>query len=370
MNSHKSSTTQFPDFFTTKGPLPLTVTPLKFGKRTYYQSSLVTENADNEPDRKPHLKPYMDNDEGMIDCGDMEDDYDIILNKTGKFQTSFYVPSSLLSFIIGVKGARLKSLQKSTNTEIKIPRINEKGDVIIIGDTERKVASARTQIAIIVEQRKQKMQPTHFVAIPIESDTIRENLLKFQETILQISPRGVTNSLFQKPQKVHLTLVVLTLLDDEELKLAKQTLESCYQQEILKVFEKNSRHNVTVQGLEIMNDDPSSAYVLYAKVHMQNAQLLSKLQDMCDKISNAFQRVGLAKKEYDRVKLHMTVMNTSFRNPNEERMPFDASEILEKHKDFYFGEFELKEIQICIRGTTTTESGEPKYYDTALRIPL
>ncbi|XP_066153373.1 activating signal cointegrator 1 complex subunit 1-like [Euwallacea fornicatus] len=366
--SHRGSNT-FPDFFTIKGPIPTKVIPLQFGKKIYYQSTVLTENDNSEETEfKPRLKPYLDNDDEMVDCTDVEQNYDIILTKSGKFQTSFYVPSSLLPYIIGAKRARLNALQKNTNTIIKIPRINEKGDVIISGDSERKVASARTQITITMAQRKDKMPPTHFIAIPINSQSITENLLKFQKCVLEKPGRGVTKSLFQNVVKLHLTIVVLTLLDEEEVENAKKTLKTYYDEYISSVFSKNQKHKVTIQGLEIMNDDPSNVYVLYSKVQMQNPELLNKLQEMCNKISNQFCKAGLAKREFDKVKLHMTVMNTNFRESGEEKMSFDARDILDKHGDFYFGDFELRQLDLCIRGTTTNDKGEPKYYDTATTI--
>ncbi|XP_066250814.1 activating signal cointegrator 1 complex subunit 1-like [Euwallacea similis] len=369
MSASYKGSNKFPDFFTTKGPIPTKVTSLQFGKRIYYQSTVLTEDDNSvEAEFTPRLKPYLDNDDEMINCADIEQNYDIVLTKSGKFQTSFYVPSSLLPYIIGVKRARLNALQKNTNTIIKIPRINEKGDVIITGDSEGKVASARTQITIIVAQRKDKMPPTHFIAIHIDSQLIKENLLKFQKCILEKPPRGVTKSVFQKTVKIHLTVVVLTLLDEEEVEDAKKTLQTYHDEYISSVFGENQKHKVTIQGLEIMNDDPSNVYVLYAKVQMKNSQLLNKLQEMCNRISNHFYRAGLAKREFDKVKLHMTVMNTSFRESGEEKMSFDARDILDKYGDFYFGDFELRQLDLCIRGTTRSNTGEPKYYDTAVTI--
>lgn len=360
----------FPDFFTTKGPIPLKVTPINVGNQIYYQTSIVSHTSESDVDARPQLKPYLDNDDEIIDCADMEGNYDISLTKSGKFQTSFYVPSSLHSFLIGAKGSKLKALQKSTNTTIKIPRINEKGDVVILGETERKVVSARTQIAMTIAQRKEKMPPTHFISIPIDSTVIRENLEKFQHAVLRNPPTGVTDSLFQKTVKIHLTVAVLILLDDEEIENAKKCLQACYEEHISAIFGKNRKYKVKVQGLEIMNDDPSDVYVLYAKVQMADPELTAKFQKMCDGILNYFLRAGLAKKEADRVKLHMTVMNASFRKTNERRMPFDAREILEEHGNFCFGEFDLKQLDLCIRGTTTNEQGEPKYYDTAFNVIL
>nr|AEE63580.1 unknown [Dendroctonus ponderosae] len=360
----------FPDFFTTKGPIPLNVTPINFDNRIYYQASIVSQTSELDVDARPHLKPYLDNDDEIIDCADMEENYDISLTKSGKFQTSFYVPSSFHSFLIGAKGSKLKAFQRSTNTTIKIPRINERGDVVILGETERQVASARTQIAMTIAQRKDRMPPTHFISIPIDSTIIRQNLEKFHHAVLQNPSKGVTDSLFQKAVKVHLTVAVLILFDDEEIENAKKCLQACYEEHITAIFAKNKKYKVRVQGLEIMNDDPSNVYVLYAKVQMADPELNGKLQKMCDGILSYFLRAGLAKKEADRVKLHMTVMNASFRKGNGRSMPFDARELLEEHGNFYFGEFELKQLDLCIRGTTTNELGEPKYYDTALNIIL
>ncbi|KAF7267910.1 hypothetical protein GWI33_018908 [Rhynchophorus ferrugineus] len=355
----------FPDFFTTRGPIPVTVKPLKFGNRTYYQTTLA---LDEESHSTPHLKPYMDNDDEMLDCADMEENYEIVLTKSGKFSTSFHVPSSLLPFIIGAKGSKLKTLQRNTNTTIKIPRMNEKGEVTIIGDTERKVASARTQISLIVTQRKDRLRPTHFISIPLTSDLIKTNLLKFQDEVLKNPPRGVTDKHFQNPVKMHLTVVVLKILDEEELILAKKTLQNCYDEVIANILPKSTKHIVTVKGLEIMNDDPSNVNVLYGKITSENDNLMDQLNKMSDAIVTYFCKAGLAKREYEKVKFHMTVMNSSFLE--DRKATFDATDILREYGDYYFGTSELERIDLCIRGTTKTDSGEIKYYDIALNITL
>ncbi|XP_060522288.1 activating signal cointegrator 1 complex subunit 1-like [Cylas formicarius] len=367
----RSSKNQFPDFFTMKEAIPINVTPLKFGKRPYWMATVATESSSSSDYRdRPSLRPYTDNDDEMIDCADLDDNYEITVNKAGHFTTSFHVPSSFFSFIIGTRGSTLQSLQRSTNTVIKIPRINEKCDVVITGDTERKVASARNQIAMMVSQKKDRLPPTHFVGIRIESDEITKNFLQFQECVLKDPDRGVTKSVFQLPVKFHLTLIVMTVLDEEELELTKKCLENFYNEVVTKTFSKDRRLQVTVKGLEIMNDDPSYVNVLYANIEMESLELRNTLQAMCDKMLNDFHRAGLAKKQYDRVKLHLTLMNTSFKQPEEGREKFDASGILDKYGHYYFGKAELKEIQLCVRGTTTSERGDRKFYDSVLTLPL
>nr|XP_023020114.1 activating signal cointegrator 1 complex subunit 1-like [Leptinotarsa decemlineata]XP_023020115.1 activating signal cointegrator 1 complex subunit 1-like [Leptinotarsa decemlineata] len=353
---------QFPDFFTEKGPIQTIVTPLNFGNSTYWMSSVLTEH--NVAPQPTYMKPYDDNEGGLLDCGEIEENYEIVLTKSGKFMTSFYVPSALLSYIIGSKGLKLKSLQKNTNTLIKVPKLNEKGEIKITGDTERKVASARTQISMIVMQRKDKLPISHFVSIPIVSENIREKYKRFQDEILNVMPRGVTQSIFQQPEKLHLTICTLTLLDDEELHTAKQVLDTCHKEFISNILD-SKHYKIHLDGVEIMNDDPSSVNVLYGNVRMDSPEENEKLQEISDKISEYFYRSGLAKKQYDNVKLHVTLMNTSFRNSGEKQESFDATNILRKYKNYYFGSVDLKNIHLSVRFT-----GRNEYYESALVIDI
>ncbi len=47
-----------------------------------------------------------------------------------------------------------------------------------------------------------------------------------------------------------------------------------------------------------------------------------RLQMLCDRLVDRFVTAGLMRQEYDRVKLHVTVMNTLYRkDPNDVAMP-------------------------------------------------
>lgn len=359
----ESKRKDFPDFFSEKGPIAIDVTPLNFGNTTYWMTSLASKG--NESSFQPQLKPYNDNDVGLVDCEDVDENYDIILTKTGKFMTSFYVPSSLLSYIVGAKASRLRSLEQTTNTQIKVPKPNEKGNVKVTGDTERKVASARTQISMIVMQRKDKLSISHFVSIPMVSDEIKLKLKRFQERILSDPSRGVTESLFQKPEKLHLTISTLTLVDEEEVTTAKKVLTTCYEEYISKLFKRDKHYKIHLKGLEIMNDDPTSVNVLYGNVHMDTEEHNEHFQNISDTIAEYFYKSGLSRKQYDRVKLHVTLMNSSFRKPEEKQESFDAVDILKNFKDYYFGSVDFKNIHLSIRFT-----GRDEYYEAAIVLNI
>ncbi|MGH0158997.1 UNVERIFIED_CONTAM: hypothetical protein FKN15_037710 [Acipenser sinensis] len=66
-----------------------------------------------------------------------------------------------------------------------------------------------------------------------------------------------------------------------------------------------------IVGIEYMNDDPAIVDTLYAKVHPEDGS--DKLQLIADQLVKNFVSSGLMTKEWDRVKLHSTVMNTVFR---------------------------------------------------------
>lgn len=95
-------------------------------------------------------------------------------------------------------------------------------------------------------------------------------------------------------------------------------------------------------GLEYMNDDPHTVDVLYGKVTMDDAS--DRLQCLADELSDRLTSSGVMQKSYDRVKLHVTLMNTLFRKDPEgvvfqqkisSREPFDASNVL-KASGFIF----------------------------------
>lgn len=115
-----------------------------------------------------------------------------------------------------------------TGAHIKIPKQGETGDIIITGVSERDVTSARNRINMIVLQFRDKHQVTHFVSIPVVSEQMKHNFELFKSNILNGPPlRGVDETIFQKPEKLHLTIATLVLLDEVEIDTAVQAMQEC-----------------------------------------------------------------------------------------------------------------------------------------------
>ncbi|KAF3425974.1 hypothetical protein E2986_11980 [Frieseomelitta varia] len=81
--------------------------------------------------------------------------------------------------------------------------------------------------------------------------------------------------------------------------------------------------------------------------------------------------LGLIDRKYQTVKLHLTLMNTTFKLTKEERngknfITFDATEIMKAHENTIFGETTLKQIHISQRHTISSNG----YYIATAKINL
>lgn len=97
-----------------------------------------------------------------------------------------------------------------------------------------------------------------------------------------------------------------------------------------------------------MNDIPERAHVLYACVDSEALQLIA------DQIRDVFVANGLMKREREHVKLHVTFINSRYREDNQtdrnsrrqQRHPFDARAILQQFGEYDFGTQRLTEVHL------------------------
>ncbi|KAG5855483.1 activating signal cointegrator 1 complex subunit 1 [Anguilla rostrata] len=279
------------------------------------------------------------------------------------FRYAMDVPSVLYKYIIGKKGETRKRLESETRTSVSIPKQGVEGQIVITGQQRGAVASAVTRIEVLMESFRRKQPFTHFLSFALNHPQIQERFLKFKEEVLEqcSEDSGVDSSIFQNPAKLHLTVGTLALLNDMEVSKACELLQQC--QEQLQDITGGKPLPMEVVGLEYMNDDPAMVDVLYAKVQAKDGS--DRLQVMADQLVEHFVAAGLMVREWDRVKLHATVMNTLFRKdpsaedkggsgrPNmKDREAFDARGVLKKFGTFRFGEFQLNAIHLSQRFST------------------
>jgi len=219
---------------------------------------------------------------------------------------------------------------------------------------------------------------THFISVPMVSDMIKHNFDIFKNNLLT-GPliRGLHESMFQNPNKLHLTLATLVLADDVEENEANTVLKQCKEEIVQPLFESIEHLQISMRGVEIMNDDPTNVDVLYGKVTVEPVKYNDSFQKMANDIVDCFARKGLIRKQYENVKLHATLINSIFRKTGKEtnanvpeskqkRESFDATPILSKYKQYHFGEVDLNFIHLSIRFTTS----ESSYYEALSTIPI
>nr|XP_002129758.1 activating signal cointegrator 1 complex subunit 1-like [Ciona intestinalis] len=286
-------------------------------------------------------------------------DKNITTRSNGMFETTINTASALFKYIIGTKGATKRTLEFETRTRIEIPRRGTEGNIVISGKDKSGVASARNRIELIVSEKRWKQQFTHFVSIPLVNEEVKESFHEFEEDVMMkfSSSRGVCRSIFQIPTKLHLTICTLTLLNEIEVEKAKEVLMECGGR-VVDVLEGTSL-NIALKGLEYMNDDPANVDVLYGKV--QSSDGSDKLQAIANLLDETFTNAGLSEKQYDRVKLHATLLNTTFRKVesrqatrggSRQRESFDATKILAAFGNFNFGKVKVDKIHMSERMTT------------------
>lgn len=287
-----------------------------------------------------------------------------IIEQTDKgFRCAIDVPSVLYKYIIGKKGETRRRLESDTKTSINIPKQGVEGQIVITGSHKAAVLSAVTRIEVLIDSFRRKQPFTHFLSFPLNDPKVQEGFQKFKDDVLEqcSQDHGVEESIFQNPAKLHLTVGTLALLNDMEVKKACEHLQDC--QNFIRDITEGKPLPLEVTGIEYMNDDPAMVDVLYAKVNVKDGT--DKLQVIADRLVEHFVSAGQMVREWDRVKLHGTVMNTLFRKDStvedtggpgrqtmNERESFDARKILKTFGAYRFGEFELNTVLLSQRYST------------------
>lgn len=287
-----------------------------------------------------------------------------IIEQTDKgFRCAIDVPSVLYKYIIGKKGETRRRLESDTKTSINIPKQGVEGQIVITGSHKAAVSSAVTRIEVLIDSFRRKQPFTHFLSFPLNDPKVQEGFQKFKDDVLEqcSQDHGVEESIFQNPAKLHLTVGTLALLNDMEVKKACEHLQDC--QNFIRDITEGKPLPLEVTGIEYMNDDPAMVDVLYAKVNVKDGT--DKLQVIADRLVEHFVSAGQMVREWDRVKLHGTVMNTLFRKDStvedtggpgrqtmNERESFDARKILKTFGAYHFGEFELNTVLLSQRYST------------------
>lgn len=318
--------------------------------------TVVCKQKSIEPDEYKDIQPFGDN----------------------MFKLNMAVHESYLGYIIGRNAEKKTKLEVETKTKIKIPKRGQGDWLVIEGNSKANIDSCRNRILVLIHSARHQKPFTHLLTYPLTFTNLKTKFLEFKREVLKQcqDDRGVDDSLFQNPNKLHLTISTAVLLCESEIDQAKALLETFKKTYVRQVL-NGKPLRVSIKGLEYMNDDPSSVDVLYAQIKPLDLKSSNEnpVQMIADNLMEKFVSSGLSKKQYDRVKLHATVMNSLMRQDpsgstepgreqSKDRESFDARNILKLFGDYEFGIYDLNEIHLSLRFSAAHDG----YYECVSKI--
>ncbi|XP_054164825.1 activating signal cointegrator 1 complex subunit 1-like [Oppia nitens] len=251
-----------------------------------------------------------------------------------------------------------------TNVKFEI-KSNDKCLVTITDQNKDKVVVTKEKFNQLIINSRRLRPFTHLITVPFISDSLKDEFNQFKDNILTnfvSDGNRIDEYLFQKTFKLHLTVCVLVLLNDNEILLAKKLLRDSLDQIINPVL-NGKPLKVTLEGLQVIKGQQERAHVVYAEVKEET----NTLQTIADQIVNKFIKAGLLGDCGDNtVKLHVTFINSLFRQralikqntENKKRIKretFNAKEILDFYKSYKFSEYIVKCIQLNEIKSITSE---------------
>uniref|UniRef100_A0A183I5E9 KH domain-containing protein n=1 Tax=Onchocerca flexuosa TaxID=387005 RepID=A0A183I5E9_9BILA len=262
--------------------------------------------------------------------------------KTKKWIAKIAIPVPLRRFVIGPKGSVKRKIEEETSCRLNFPvkKKNRRPVEIVSMTSEESIMRCHDRIQLIIHEARGRASYTHFISIPMTHEIVKDNFLKFMETIKNdedLSDSCREEAVFQKPSKLHLTITMLSLLDSDEEKSISNSLETVINTRVREIL-NGKPLEVEIKGLEIMNDDPARVHVLYALTSSD------KLPDVVNTIAEAMSDTGFAPQQ-DSVKIHLTLMNTRYMwEKKKKRGRMDVTKLLEKYRDYEFGKVTITEV--------------------------
>ena len=254
---------------------------------------------------------------------------------------TFSCPPEYHRFFVGKGGATQRRLEAETGARLSFPPPGSgEGGVGIAAPSDGEVESMIGRLEILALTAKQSLPPTHFLNLPLGRtpaaaaalDAVRAQALELGEGT------GMEAGMVTRASRFHLTLATLKLYTPAEIRSAVAALESVAPS--LQRAAADSARAVRLQGVEIMNDDPAMADVLYLRVaeddgaaavnRLALAAAGAMLTAGCLTMDEAAKQ-WLVDGEGALVppKLHATLVNSKRRAPGTARKPIDARPLLE-----------------------------------------
>ncbi|KAG9288317.1 hypothetical protein G9A89_021348 [Geosiphon pyriformis] len=260
------------------------------------------------------------------------------------------IPQIYHKFIIGKGGSSLNAIQRETSTNIKCTR---GANIIVIKGTSKSVELAKNRLQDIVKVSTPKLPPNYFLSLPIADPRVNEKINAFHSGIMSMSLSDIYRSTLIRPVRLHITLGTLRLYRQEEVEGAVRLLKDLSTEISDLIGTKPVLAKLS--GLSVMEEEQTKAQTLYARVEEPEDQEV--LKSLYEFLKEKFTKAGYYKNENRPMKLHVTLIKTSFSdksrgggNKSSSRNTFSALPILENFGQIDFGTCLIDKLHICQMG--------------------
>lgn len=205
----------------------------------------------------------------------------------------------------------------------------------------------------------------HFIMIPFEDAHFLEEYNNLCNTLKSYGPKNFDENLLQKPSKLHISVLIFELKNDQQKINKVCTILKEIQNEIKAISEGNIQYKFGGYGAF---DSFEEARVVYSKMEEDNSfNKLEKIIDLViknllkEKIIDESELNGLhVTKEgndsnpFYKIEMHLTLLNATFLNKilkkkNKKTIKnFDAREINDYMQNIKLPNCPLKKIDFCV----------------------
>ncbi|KAI9599154.1 AKAP7 2'5' RNA ligase-like domain-containing protein [Syncephalis fuscata] len=287
------------------------------------------------------------------------------------------VPEASIGSIIGRRGETIRRLEQEYRVNITIPRSGISRNISIRG-TEQAIQKAQRAI---IQKITPYQRPSHFISLPFHGKLFQQKIAKLQQDLIQVATEqisddlddndnGIDESIFVKPERLHLTLGILLLDSKEKIDQAINTLQELSTE--IDAILNNQPLMVEINGLKLMKGTPDNAHVMYVEAKDSSGDRLDKISAL---LRERFNQAGLLLEADRPLKLHLTIINTTHRGKTtttrssatekseaankkySNRIPFRATEMLQVYESCQVGTFECLTIEIARMGSHSPDHG-------------
>ncbi|XP_052776513.1 uncharacterized protein LOC128214209 [Mya arenaria] len=186
-------------------------------------------------------------------------------------------------------------------------------------------------------EKEKKPRVNYFVAIPITNEKIKSPLQAIQDSM--VTAEEQLKSAIVKVSTLHLTIMVLTLSTEEEMKSAREAMDKCWEK--LRPWFSQGPLFFDMVGLGNFKNE-----VLFAKI--KDDDQISKLQKIAEIVEDTFHQHEVVPGDDKAFKPHATIAKLSkMKGKGRKRLKKIDTSLYTEWLETDFGREEVTTLQLC-----------------------